>query len=74
MSSLSSRISGALSGHYRLEDEIGAGGGSAGNFGHVPAFEAALHLEQVGRAGTSEGVPEASATVHRTMGRVGAAA
>src|SRR6476660_4974396 len=26
MSSLSSRISGALSGHYRLEDEIGAGG------------------------------------------------
>jgi two-component system sensor histidine kinase/response regulator len=41
--------------------------GSAGNFGYAPAFEAALHLEQLGRDGTSEGVPEASATLHRTM-------
>jgi signal transduction histidine kinase/CheY-like chemotaxis protein len=41
--------------------------GSAGNFGYAPAFEAALTLEQLGRAGTSEGVTEASAIVHRTM-------
>ena len=41
--------------------------GSAGNFGYAPAFEAALNLEQLGRAGASEGVPEAAAIVHRTM-------
>jgi two-component system, sensor histidine kinase and response regulator len=41
--------------------------GSAGNFGYAPAFEAALHLEQLGGAGASEGMTEASATVHRTM-------
>ena len=41
--------------------------GSAGNFGYEPAFEAALHLEQLGRDGTGEGVPEASVTLHRTM-------
>jgi two-component system, sensor histidine kinase and response regulator len=41
--------------------------GSAGNFGYAPAFEAALHLEQVGRAGVTDGVAEAADTVHRTM-------
>ena len=41
--------------------------GSAGNFGYAPAFEAALQLEQLGRAGSGEGMPEASTTVHRTM-------
>ncbi len=41
--------------------------GSAGNFGYAPAFEAAQHLEHLARAGASKGVPEASATVHRTM-------
>jgi HPt (histidine-containing phosphotransfer) domain-containing protein len=41
--------------------------GSAGNFGYAPAFDAALNLEQLGRAGASEGVPESSAIVHRTM-------
>jgi HPt (histidine-containing phosphotransfer) domain-containing protein len=41
--------------------------GSAGNFSYAPAFEAALNLEQLARAGTSEAVPEASDTVHRTM-------
>ena len=42
--------------------------GSAGNFGYAPAFEAALQLEQLGRAGVSDGVAEAADTVHRTMG------
>jgi signal transduction histidine kinase/CheY-like chemotaxis protein len=41
--------------------------GSAGNFGFAPAFEAALYLEQLGHAGASAGVPEASDTIHRTM-------
>jgi signal transduction histidine kinase/CheY-like chemotaxis protein len=41
--------------------------GSAGNFGYAPAFDAALRLEQLGQAGTQEGVPEASGSVHRTM-------
>jgi HPt (histidine-containing phosphotransfer) domain-containing protein len=41
--------------------------GSAGNFGYAPAFDAALHLEQLGHAGATEGVPEASGIVHRTM-------
>jgi CheY-like chemotaxis protein len=41
--------------------------GSAGNFGYAPAFDAALHLEQLGHARATEGVPEASGIVHRTM-------
>jgi signal transduction histidine kinase/CheY-like chemotaxis protein len=39
--------------------------GSAGNFDHGPSFSAALRLEQLGHDGTSSGVPEAAAELHR---------